>query len=72
MSTEKPADPAGTTGEAPNLTPDQREIVRRGHAFLKSLEGRPQGSEHLRKKMQSGVGPVPEDGEDPPAGGGRS
>jgi hypothetical protein len=71
MSTEKPADPAGTTGEAPNLTPEQQEIVRRGHAFLKSLEGRPQGSEHLQKKMQSGVADVPEDG-DEPAGGGRS
>ena len=71
MSTEKPADPAGTTGEAPNLTPEQQEIVRRGHAFLTSLEGRQQGSEHLQKKMQSGVGPVPEDGENP-TGGGRS
>ena len=65
MSTEKPADPPGTTGEAPNLTPEQQEIVRRGHAFLKSLEGRPQGSEHLRKKMQSGVADVPENGDKP-------
>jgi hypothetical protein len=71
VSTEKQADPAGTTGEAPNLTLEQREIVRRGHAFLKSREGRPQGSEHLRKKMQSGVADMPEDG-DKPVGDGRS